>query len=471
MARRFIFLLILVILALAAGAIYWFGTPRLVDFSPEDTQLDISPDRILQIRFSRPMRTDEVISRLQISPAVPGSYRWEGNRLEFVPAGRWPAGATIRVRLASGARAAGWLSLPVTQPAEWVFTIRRPRLLYLYPSNQASNLYLYNPREEKAQPITSLLGGILEYDATRDGSAVYYSTENSQGGSDIYRLALDSLEANLVLACQQDKCRAPRASPSEQFLAYERTAPVGGAEPDYPQVWWVPLVRSETPASAQVSANPSAARRAGDPLHQTLQPDWSSQNVLSFYDTNQQAFILLAPLSGQSTSLPNQTGEPGGWTPDGLAYLAPEIFFNTGGSPETVPELRPVASSHLLRFSLEDGSITDLTKVESLEDTAPLYSPDGEWIAFARKYLDINRWTPGRQLWLMRQDGSDARQLTNQPDFNHYGFSWDPDGKLLAFVRFDQTAPANLPAVWVYDLDLEFESELAVGGYAPRWIP
>ena len=45
-----------------------------------------------------------------------------------------------------------------------------------------------------------------------------------------------------------------------------------------------------------------------------------------------------------------------------------------------------------------------------VEDVSPVFSPDGKWIAFARRYLDPLRWTPGRQVWLMRADGTEAVQ-------------------------------------------------------------
>jgi Tol biopolymer transport system component len=66
----------------------------------------------------------------------------------------------------------------------------------------------------------------------------------------------------------------------------------------------------------------------------------------------------------------------------------------------------------------------DLSKDVNLEDTAPVFSPDGTHIALARKYLNTVLWTPGRQLWLMQADGSQAEGLTDEPFYNHYDLAW-----------------------------------------------
>lgn len=475
MKRSWIFILAFLILTVAAGAVYWFGTPYLQSYAPQDIALDVPASAVLRLTFSRPMQTGNVEGRLTIEPVLPGSLTWEGKTLLFTPSGRWPAGSTVSVKLSKGARASGWLSLPMRKETAWTFTVRQPRLIYLYPSNAASNLYVYDLRTQESKPLTAILGGVFEYDVTVDGTAIYYSTQNNLNGSDIYRLELgedlSNPQATLVLACQRSQCRAPRISPQEDFLAYERTSPVGNAQPDYPQVWVVDLSKN-TPASGQTTITPEVnPRLAGDPLHQTIQPDWSQNGILSFYDTNQKAFVVLDPRSGKNTSLPNQTGEPGSWDPSGTAYVAPEIFFNQDGNSQTSPDLKPVASSHLLRYNVEDGTIQDLTQTENLEDTTPAFSLDGKLLAFARKYLDISHWTPGRQLWIMRADGTESQQLTNAPEYNHFDFAWDPTGSQLAFVRFDQTAPANLPILWTYHLDKGYETELVPGGYSPHWMP
>jgi len=96
-------------------------------------------------------------------------------------------------------------------------------------------------------------------------------------------------------------------------------------------------------------------------------------------------------------------------------------------------------------------------------------------LAFARRYLDIARWTPGRQIWLLPilSDGApgQAFSLTDDPYFTHYDLAWSPESDRLAFVRFNQTTLNDPPEIWMVDLETFQENRLVVGGFSPQWIP
>jgi TolB protein len=128
--------------------------------------------------------------------------------------------------------------------------------------------------------------------------------------------------------------------------------------------------------------------------------------------------------------------------------------------------------AHLFDFDVLTSASQDLSRDSGapVEDATPAISPDGRWIAFARKYLD-GRWTPGRQLWIMRSDGTQARQLTLEPDFNHSGLSWSPDSSRLAYVRVDQTQPAAVPQIWLIEVENGQPRLLAEAAHTPRWLP
>ena len=113
----------------------------------------------------------------------------------------------------------------------------------------------------------------------------------------------------------------------------------------------------------------------------------------------------------------------------------------------------------------------DLTQANVLEDGSPVFSPDGSWIAFSRRYLDSARWTPGKQLWLMRPDGSEAHPLTQAGDYNHHDFAWSLDGKQIAYIRFNQTILTEPAELWLINADGSQPLELVKGAYAPQWMP
>jgi Tol biopolymer transport system component len=473
--KRLTFFLMILVLVPAAGILYLLGTPHLVSISPEANARNVAAGSQLRLKFSRRMQAQSVTGRLHIDPVQAGSFQWEGSTLVFIPTEPWPSGATVKVRLDGGARAAGLLAFPMRGTAAWSFSIGQPRMLYLYPSDRAANLYLMNPFSGTKLKVTDSQAGILEYSVNATGTTAYYDVKNGFGGTSLYRIdGLDRLDASqpitqtlptptLLLDCGQSLCRNPQISPQGDFLAYEKTGLAGGQDPPYPRVWLLSL--PEDP-----SARPGETKLAGLPDHQTMQPSWSPSGLLSYYDSSRAAFAIQDPQDGQAVFFPNQTGQPGAWDPSSTYYLAPEISYVTTGQPGNTSGT-VIGNSHLMRFDRLDGKVEDLTQLDSLEDVAPAYSPDGKWIALARKYLDTAHWTPGRQVWVMGPDGKQARQLTDNPYYNHYDFSWSPDSKWLAYVRFDETSLTQPPEIWMVEMESTQTQKLVTGGYSPRWIP
>lgn len=469
-----LFLLAVVLSSLSLVGVVAWATPRLLEVSPAAEAVNVPAGSALQLTFSRPMHGESVTERLSLEPALPGSYTWEGNRLVFTPLRPWPPGATVQVKLRAGGRASRFPALPLLQAFETSFTIRQPRLAFLYPSDGPANIFLHNPLTGEINPLTNVFSGVLDFDVSPDGAAIYYSARNTQGESDLYRLSLSSegqapggtpaptfIQPESVLACPGAQCRAVGVSPDGDFLAFERTALPAAGQATLTQVWVLPL------------ANPDQLFPAGNPDHQTLQPSWASNGLLAFYDTDEAAFIITEPGTGpgERARFPNQTGESGDWQPGGAAYAAAEIFFLDPNTSSALVNLERLADSHLLLYPLDGVEADDLTQLEGIEDVAPAFSPDGATLAFGRKFLDVRQWTPGRQLWLLRLSDGETRQLTNEALYNHYDFAWSPAGDRLAFVRFNQDAPTEPPEVWTLDPESGQATQIIIGGYAPGWIP
>jgi Tol biopolymer transport system component len=109
-----------------------------------------------------------------------------------------------------------------------------------------------------------------------------------------------------------------------------------------------------------------------------------------------------------------------------------------------------------------------------VKDLAPAWSPGGGWIAFGRQFLDGERWTPGRQIWLTRPDASEADALLSEPMADHWAFTWRPDGGALAYLRSDLSDEAQatpVVSVWVYDFEQRAAVLVADAGVLPKWLP
>lgn len=463
---RWLAVILIVILAvLGLGVMAWVRAPRLLEVTPAPGSTNIPPYTPVRLTFSRPVQPDSATSRITIQPVRNGSYSWEGNTLVFIPSQPWPSGATITVQVAAGMRAKPILSLPMMKGQSWSFSTSQTLLAYLWPAAGGADLYTLDPLTGDVRRITTTLN-ILDYSISADGFGLFYSVELPGNDTALWRQArkeagglLQALPApETILECPLAACRSPRPSPDGKWLAYERTPMDEQGQPGITSVWLLSLDDRST-------------RPVSQPGHTTFHSSWSAFGWLSFYENERQGFVVQDATGREIGFLPNRTGELGGWHPEGSTFAAEEVIL------ETISTLGTLTSSHLVVYDLTKLDSTgqpqtaDLTQAADLEDVSPVYSPNGEWIAFARRYLDNSRWTPGRQLWLMRSDGREAHPLTQSGDYNHHDFAWSLDGQRLAFVRFNQTILTEPAELWLIDADGSQPIELVKGGYAPQWMP
>jgi dipeptidyl aminopeptidase/acylaminoacyl peptidase len=441
--------ILLLLTAITLAILAWRQTPRLLETSPADGAVDVPAATPLQLVFSDPMEPESVEQRLVIEPNRPGEIAWQENTLIFTPNQPWPSGEMVTVTLRAGARAQPFLSFGLAEQS-WSFTTAQTLLAYLWPASGASDLYALDPLTGDIRRLTAE-ASILDYSFSSDGQVIYYSATNAQDGADLYTLDRSTgREAERLLACGQTACRAPVPSPDGQTLAYESVPHVTSSQ--VVQVWLFDLASATTAP-------------LGDLTHENSQPRWSSTGKLAYYDQTAQAYIVYDPQTDNSLRLPNQTGQGGSWSPDGRYFVAAEISFIPLNS------LNETGISRLLRYDTQSGAAVNLTYANDVEDVTPVFSTDGELIAFGRKYVDAERWTLGRPLWVMASDGSAVRQLMTDPLRVDYDFAWSLDGKQLAFVRFDVSAPTSPPELWLVNAEGSNPLELVVGGYAPAWVP
>ncbi len=435
---RWLILIPIVILILLGGGIAFArGRPTVIGVFPAPGAVAMPGLTPIRMTFSRAMNLPSVEQSLQIQPAHPGTFTWAGETMTFTPSEPWPAGAVISATLAGGARSS--FGLPLTQEeggaftGTWSFSVARTMLAYLWPAGGSADLFMLDPIGGDVVQLTHI-GGVLEFAVSADSLQVFFNAENGTGGSGLWRMEMLTRESALVLDCGADLCALPQPSPDGQWLAYENTS--------QNEIW----LRSLTGADPVL-------------LGGGTRPLWSAEGKLAFYEEEAQAFRIIDPAGAvPPASFPNTMGEPGAWTPDGDFFVAPDTDVTAH-------------VSHLLKFLPINGLITNLSGDELVEDSSPAYSPDGQWLAFARKYLDANRWTLGRQVWVMDADGENARALTDDEFYAHTSFAWSPDSQTFAFVRAHRTAPEVPPEIWMVNVDGSARVQLVIGGYAPQWIP
>jgi Tol biopolymer transport system component len=429
------------------------------------------------------MRPDTVEARLEIEPRITGRFAWQDRTLTFTPDEPWPAGETVQVRLRAGATSQGFLVLPFQPDFKWAFNVRQPRLVFLFPADGLANLYLRDPQGQVNQALTTLPAGVQDFSIVPGSRSIVFSAHSAQGGSDLYWLDLSTavgsppgtppavappaateastvpLQPHRLLACSPGSCRLPVVSPDGATLAFERSQAPAPGQAARPQVWIAPL------------DHPQDAAPASDPARTAELPAWSPHGDLTYYDQQAQAFMVLQLDGEELARFPNETGQPGSWQPTGQGFVAPEIGFLDANVSGALQNLERLANSHLMLYPWPQAAAIDLSQEEGLEDTVPVFSPDGAQLVFARKYLEARRWWPGRQIWLMELATRQARALTEDPDYNHFDFAWSPDGRRIAYVRFNQSLLTEPPEVWIMDVQTGEQTQLIAGGYSPQWIP
>lgn len=464
------------LLGLALGAlgllvgllvVAWIAAPKVTSYAPAPDTLHVPGMAHVTISFNRPMDQASVESRLAVDPAIPGRFTWEGSMLSFAPDQPWPAGGLVTVHLAAGARSTR--SLPSLSSLTWSFKVSTPMVAYLWPAGSPADLYMRSQDGDETVRLTETAFGVYDYSITPDGAGVVYTTERSDGGTEFHRLDLTTCVNHTVYVCPEgSRCRAGVESPDGAFLAFEQYERVieaaSGAIPG-------PLAVMLLEVGHGASAVPVSEG------HITSMPSWSPQGRLAYYDHDLRAIVIAeVPSEGDLAAvryIPSELGAVGSFSPDGEFMVFPEIIFPEEG-PEGEDEAELVQFySHVFRAAVFAEVILDLWRASYglVEDAFPVYSPDGEWIAFARKYLEGGRWTLGRQVWVMRADGSAARQLTDEPTFNHSALAWSPDGSTLLYMRFDESDLTQASEIWLIEANGESARRLAIGGYLPRWIP
>ncbi|MES2122348.1 MAG: hypothetical protein V4492_06175 [Chlamydiota bacterium] len=128
----------------------------------------------------------------------------------------------------------------------------------------------------------------------------------------------------------------------------------------------------------------------------------------------------------------------------GSAYHA-ECAFSADGR-NIVYASNSSGSMQLYICDAGGGNVRTLTREENCYHGGPFFSPNGEWIVFRadRQEKDL------LQLFLIRADGSEERQLTQNPHVNWAPY-WHPNGRVIAYT----TSKHGHSAYQIYLIDIE----------------
>ncbi|MFO7537781.1 MAG: Ig-like domain-containing protein [Chloroflexota bacterium] len=441
-------LTILALLTLTLLAMVWIGGRLgvpVADLVPAAGAQQVSTQADIRIRFDQPMDSTAVPT-FTLSPVVSGTTRWEGQTLVFSPATPLAPNSLYQVILAAGLPSQqGRLSKEIS----WQFQTGSPRVIYIAWDSERQGNQLYAVTTDGGEPtaLTTEETNVLDYGVAPNGQTIAYTvSRSSDGGSDIWLIDADGSDRHLLLDCPDGACSRPTWAPDGQRLIYERRSFAGaGGPPGPPRLWWYDLVAEDTLAVF------SDTQWLGYGVSFSPDGRW-----ISYVAPNTQGIEVYNLETAQNLFVLSRTGEQAAWSPTNNELLLTQLQLETAEF-----------AIQIVRANLETEEVTNVSGDEPSNDSWPTYAPHGEWVAFTRQAAGS---VGGKQLWLMRPDGSDAYALTDNLDAHHGAPQWSPDGRFLAVQRFLLSAPENM-GIWLLDVETQEIRELAVPGVSPNWLP
>ncbi|MBN2083980.1 MAG: PD40 domain-containing protein [Anaerolineales bacterium] len=336
---------------------------------------------------------------------------------------------------------------PPPAAAPPAFDFSQAGLLYLAPDDHGLiQIHLQSPIGREPHRITSAPQGVLDYRLSPDRTHIGFASAGPEG-SGVWILPVPDGEAQLAVNCGEAFCSNAVWTPDGGHLIYERTEP--NTVSAVPTLWSYAL---EDGTARTVFQDPQIP---GYTASWSPDGDW-----LSYWSFPGSPTIELYNLrTGERDSIFSQTGLAAAWSPDGASLLVTDMVTTAA---RTV--------SHLFRYDLEDGSLTDLSLQGNIEDYSGSWSPDGGWLAVIRR--ETTELIPaGTQIWLMRPDGSEAHPATEIPRVFHTGLHWSPDGRYLLLQQMGMDIEHSQREIWLLDTQTGEYTRLVDNGYQPGWSP
>ena len=142
------------------------------------------------------------------------------------------------------------------------------------------------------------------------------------------------------------------------------------------------------------------------------------------------------------------------WSPDSrsLAYC-------------TDDDLAPPKKNPAEIYSIELATRKITRLISGGVNTYPVWSPDGKRIAFRRMLEETNS-----EVFVANADGSDARNLTNDPAFDGWP-AWSPDGNKIAFASNRGNQNYQIYTMSPDGSGIRLVARTEGRGTAPKWSP
>ena len=326
------------------------------------------------------------------------------------------------------------------------FRLDDARVIYLSEDDDGrKQLFISNLDGEPLHVLTDSPRGVNGYALSPDREQVVFVRQAADLSTSLWLARVDGNESREIITCDPAICSQPIWSPDGKKIVYE-SLDFGdeGNGLGLPSLWWLDVESGET-----------------QPVFQDVQlpgsnPRWSPDGNWLSYSTADGSIRLYNLSTGENRVLNNFLGAAAVWASDSRSVLLRDVLTQDQSFV-----------THVFRYDLESGELTDVNDDPTQENNLAAWSPDGARIAMVRRDLSISM---GDQIWLMGADGTQARQMTEAPNVLHGSLNWSPDGRYVLFDGYLLDVFPLEAHLQVLDVESGEVTDLGVKGYSPAWV-